>query len=155
MSKRTRWRSKRMQQQKQVLSWAILWPCCYCIASSFLEKRQKANDDLTWFMDYFENATVRYNTYSIFMEISNSVMAVLHNLIEQILKKGKKNLTRCSNFRLLEWCGLGWPWFAWAAQEFSAQLMGACCDITNLKSTYTNPAPASPVELKADIGLSV
>ena len=51
--------------------------------------------------------------------------------------------------------GLGWPWFAWAAQEFSAQRMGACCDITKLKSTHINPAPASPVKLKADIGLSV
>ena len=52
-------------------------------------------------------------------------------------------------------CGLGWPWFAWAAQEFSDHRTGACCDITKLKSTHINPALASHAELKADIGLSV
>ena len=50
---------------------------------------------------------------------------------------------------------LGWPWFAWAAQEFSDHHMGACCDITKLNSTHINPAPASHAELKADIGLLV
>ena len=52
-------------------------------------------------------------------------------------------------------CGIGWPWFAWAAQEFSVQRMGACCGITKLKSTHINPAPAFHAEPKADIGLSV
>ena len=52
-------------------------------------------------------------------------------------------------------CTLGWPWFAWAAQEFSVQRMGACCGITKLNSTHINPAPASHAEPKADIGLSV
>ena len=50
---------------------------------------------------------------------------------------------------------IGWPWFAWAAQEFSDHHMGACCDITKLKSTHINPALASHAELKANIGLSL
>ena len=52
-------------------------------------------------------------------------------------------------------CVIGWPGFAWAAQEFSDHRMGACCGITKLKSTHINPALASHAEPKADIGLSV
>ena len=38
-------------------------------------------------------------------------------------------------------CKLGWPWFACAAQELSAQRRGASCDITKLISTHINLAP--------------
>ena len=61
----------------------------------------------------------------------------------------------CPHSTILYTSRLGWPWFAWAAQEFSVHRRGACCDITKLKSTHINPALASHAEPKADIGLSV